>query len=184
MAVISMDATDRATRVPRQRSASQDGNAVASRHVETGKTPTELGYLLTRLMGEVDVRPYRLARVAGFGGSTLNRIIFGEVKNPDPTTLDTIAKALVAIRRQKAGLPADGEGVADEVAALFGQLMTTAGYQLGMPAEPRRMHPKAVELDQWIGEGSPLSAEEIDFLVKAVDRLMKSYGPKVRKRTS
>jgi transcriptional regulator with XRE-family HTH domain len=145
--------------------------------VATDKTPTEFGFQLLKLMTDVGLRPTHLARAAGIGGSTLSRYIYGEVDRPDSATLARIARALVvsgntpAIERETA------------VEQLHNRLLHAAGYRIGDAPPARTQHPLVVELDQMIGEGTPLTDAEIKFLEEMVGRLVDPYRRKIRKRT-
>lgn len=181
MAVISMDATDRATRrVPRQRDGFQRRNAVVSLRVGNDKQPTEFGYHLLRLMSEAGVRPADIARGADVSGSTLTRYIYGGSKRPDSETLGRIAQALVRAQINH------GHDVGDFTAAVenrHNDLLFAAGHRVGVAVEVPPMHPYAIELNQLIGDGTPLSDDDVKFIETMYDRIVAPYRTKIRKRS-
>ncbi len=181
MAVIGMDATDRATRrVPRQRGAFQRRNAVVSLRVGNEKQPTEFGYHLLRLMSEAGVRAADIARSANISGSTLTRYIYGGSKKPDSDTLGRIAQALV---RAQVAHGVDVGDFPDAVENRHNDLLYAAGQRIGVAVDVAPMHPFAVELNQMIGEGTPLSGEDVRFIETMFDRLVAPYRTKIRKRS-
>lgn len=181
MAVISMDALDQAVRraTPR-RNAFQRRNAVASLRVGNDKQPTEFGYRLLKLMSDAGLKPAQLARAAGTSGSTITRLVYGGVGRPDSDTLGKVARALVEAELPAGTPPGD---LSTAVEDKHNELLHAAGYRIGAAPAPPATHRYAVELDQMIGAGTPLSDEDVRFLEVMVDRLMDPYRRKLRRRT-
>ncbi|GAA2346482.1 hypothetical protein GCM10010170_033240 [Dactylosporangium salmoneum] len=147
----------------------------------TDKQPTEFGYELLKLMGTAGLRPAGLARAANTSGSTITRLIYGGVERPDSNTLHRIARALIEATSPP-GLPsAEAEEAVNE---LHNNLLHAAGYRIGAAPPPAPVHRLAVELNQMIGAGTPLTAEEVKFLEFMADQLMEPYRAKLRKRAS
>lgn len=182
MAVISMDANDQADgRVARPRIPFQRRNTVASLHVANDKRPTEFGYHLLSEMAAVRLKPAQLARLADTSGSTITRLVYGGVSRPDSDTLAKLARALI-----QAGPAVDDfdKAVEDK----HNGLLHAAGYRLGAAPPPVVLHPHVVELQQMIGEGSPLPPDVVQYLADMVDRLMaphrEAYRRKARRRSA
>lgn len=179
MAVISVDAYGQVRRATPQRRSFRQRNAVTSFHVATDKTPTEFGYELLKLMEAAGLWPAGLARAAGTGASTISRLIYGGVDKPDSNTLERIARALVEATLPRGATRPDTETA---VAEMHNKLLHAAGYRIGAAPETRQLHPLALELDQMIGDGTPLPAADVEFLAVMTDRLMDPYRRKFRKR--
>lgn len=181
MTVISMDAFDQAQgRIPRQRTSFQRRNAVASLPVGNDRQPTEFGYHLLRLMGGARINSAQLARAANVSGSTVTRLIYGGSRKPDDDTLGRVAHALVAA---EVAAGADIEDFGAAVEGRHNELLFAAGRRVGVAVEMPPMHPRAVQLNQALGEGTPLTAEEVAFLDSMVGQLLAPYAQRLRKRT-
>lgn len=179
MAVISVDAIGLVRRVTPQRRSFRERNAVASHHVGNQKQATEFGYELLKLMAEAGLKSAQLARAAGTSGSTITRLIYGGVERPDSETLSRIARALVGATLPPTATSLDVE---QAVADLHSRLLHAAGYRIGAAPPPKASHPLAVELQQMIGDGTPLPQEDVHFLEQMVDRLIDPYRRKLRRR--
>lgn len=177
MAVISMDANDRAGRRAPRRRTFHKWNAVASRGVANDKRPTEFGYALLALMNDVDFKSAQLARAADVSPSTVTRLIYGGVGRPDSDTLGRIARALV----EAGPRVANPDQLIEDV---HNKLLHAAGYRIGAAPPPVAAHPLVVELQQMIGDGTPLDEGDVRFLAEMVDRLVEPYRRKVRRRSA
>jgi transcriptional regulator with XRE-family HTH domain len=160
MAVISLNGEDlpvrRRPRAYRVRSVGRNG--LESFPVENGeesatgekRKPTELGWVVLSAMTAAGFRRQaQLARAAEVAPSTISRLIYGGVDIPEERVLAKVAEAL--------GIDA-------------AELKAKAGYSISGNA--RQIDPLALELDQLIGEGSPLPPERRDALRALVDRVM------------
>lgn len=121
-------------------------------------------------------RPAPLARDAGVSPSTISRLVYGGVDRPDPDTLGLLAAALVRARG-----PEDPEEQAKAIQDKHDELFRAAGYRVA-EMQLREIHPLARELDQMVGEGTPLDAADVAYLSDMVERLVKPYRAKVRRR--
>lgn len=125
----------------------------------TDRQPTEFGWFLLRAIAAAGfTRHAHVARAAEIGGATLSRLIYGGVDQPKVEVLDRLADALGVDRAE---------------------MRTQGGYS--MPRDGRRLHPRALELDQMLGEGTPLSPEEQRYLDDMTDRLMAPYRGRIRR---
>lgn len=123
---------------------------------------SELGFYIRRKAREAGYSTdAHLARVAEIHGSTLSRLMKdGGTERPKMAVLDRLSEAL--------GLDPD-------------ELRGMAGYVT--TANIRRYHPYAVELDQMLGDDSPLSAEDKAYLGVMVDKLIGPFRPQIYRRT-
>lgn len=185
MAVISMDANDRADsrRPPRQRSFRQR-NAVASDRVGSNREPTGFGKVLLEEMNAAGLTRAELARRAGTGASTITRIILGEVQQPDDATLARLARALVEARTVPGTSIAD---LGEAVGAMHDKLMLAAGYRSSAVRpvpDAASAHPLVIDLQRLIGADSPLPADDVRYLEDMITRLVDPYRSKLRKRSA
>ncbi len=151
-----------------------------SLRVGNDKQPTEFGYHLLRLMAEAGVRSADVARGANISGSTMTRYLYGGSKRPDSETLGRIAQALV---RAQINRGMDVGNFADAVEDRHNDLLHAAGHRVGVAVEAPPMHPKAIELNQLIGEGTPLPDADRRYIEDMYDRLVAPYLTKIRKRS-
>jgi transcriptional regulator with XRE-family HTH domain len=145
--------------------------------VANDKRPTEFGYHLLSEMSAVGLKPAQLARLADTSGSTITRLVYGGVSRPDSDTLAKLARALIQAGPEVVDFD---KAVEDK----HNDLLHAAGYRLGVAPPPVVLHPLVVELQQMIGEGSPLVAGDVHYLTDMVDRLVEPYRRKTRRRSA
>jgi transcriptional regulator with XRE-family HTH domain len=142
------------------------------------RKPTEIGYYLLRAMRDAGIpSAAQLARAAKVSGSTLSRIMYDGVA-PDPSTLDRLADALVAASQHRHRTAAALEKAQREARL---ELWEVAGY--GVAAVGRRVDPQALEIDQLIGDGTPLTPDEVQYLRNMLNHLVAPYVDRLLKRT-
>lgn len=181
MATISMDGMDQAIPRPRPHSTRRSNawNGPLEFLNVAPRNLTELGFYLTeayRAAGYPSIA--QLAEAADVAGSTMTRIMYGEVKQPRPAILDRIADALVQPTLHTYRTEAEKEKARENARIA---LREAAGYN--MPPVGRRIDPLALEVDRMIGEGSPLPPERIQYLRTMLDHLLQADRKYLRRQT-
>jgi transcriptional regulator with XRE-family HTH domain len=131
-------------------------------------------------MRDAGLKAAALARTANVSPSTVTRLIYGGVANPDTDTLGRIAAALIDAQLDPRTASVDRDTA---VAAKHGALLAAAGHHTGVDADPAVYDPLVLELQRMIGSDSPLSREDIEFLRAMTSRLIDPYRSQLQKRS-